>query len=277
MFIFNELRIDSSKNLIIDVSILDVEDDPNRLASIDNLFVGVSNKTDLINLPIVNNVSRVDYNTNVNLYVVKFTTSPNVSYNDVYSFTNDDTTYNFTVISWDISDNTVTLWCEYNKATTGLGTTGTLTKTSGASTSDATITYSSLTTSYPIRRRREIYDLTNSANEQIFGCEAYKHLIYIRASANTWNIPISCSISADAEGYVYNKCLLFEKIFNYIKDYNSSNNCNSNIDDYANYIVQVKGLEMAVESGNFILANKYWESFFSGNSATQLTRCCCHG
>lgn len=50
MIVFNELRIDSDKNLIIDASILDITDDPNGYIHIDHVYIGVGSNQELIDL-----------------------------------------------------------------------------------------------------------------------------------------------------------------------------------------------------------------------------------
>lgn len=95
--------------------------------------------------------------------------------------------------------------------------------------------------------------------------EATTKLIYAKVSVELpieLEVTTDCSIPREIEGYAYDKCLLMNKVFDYIK---STDNLCNNIDNYANYIVKINGLQLAVESGNFTLANTYWNKFFANN------------
>jgi hypothetical protein len=120
-----------------------------------------------------------------------------------------------------------------------------------------------------IRGFRLVLDLSINGN-----CNK---LIFVKITVDEGTVEIPCTLNTSIEGYAYDRCLLLEKVFNYIKASNAS--CES-LQDYANYIVQVNGLELAVESGNFSLANLYWNKFFAnsaccGNSLTHKSGCGC--
>lgn len=186
MIVFNELRIDSDKNLIIDASVLDITDDPNHVIHIDHVYVGVGSNQELIDL--------ID--------------TPNI-----------DKRYN--------SDGYV-------------------------------------------RGIRVVLDLTDNAVKTLLdkvGKDLTKFLYYIQVTVDTTNPVVElsdCTVNTKIEGYAYDKCLLMNKVFDYIKATDDA--CNS-IDDYASYIVKVNGLQLAVESGNFVLANTYWNKFFANNGS----------
>ena len=187
MIQFNELRIDSNKNLIIDASVLDITDDPHGYIHINHVYVGVGSNQKLIDL---------DLN------------GPCVTRRD------DSTGY--------------------------------------------------------LRGIRIMLDLTNMATGSVLNAECddlTKQLYYIKIEVDTTDpvVPISdCTVNTFIEGYVYDKCLLLNKVFDYIKQ--SDDSCND-ITNYANYIVKVNGLQLAVESGNFTLALTYWNKFFANNSS----------
>ena len=110
--------------------------------------------------------------------------------------------------------------------------------------------------------------------------DAATKLIYAQVSVELpveLEVTTDCSIPREIEGYAYDKCLLMNKVFDYIK---STDNICNNIDDYANYIVKINGLQLAVESGNFALANTYWNKFFANNDSNvgliSNTGCGCH-
>lgn len=199
MIVFNELRIDSDKNLIIDASVLDITDDPNHVIHIDHVYVGVGSNQELIDL--------ID--------------TPNI-----------DKRYN--------SDGYV-------------------------------------------RGIRVVLDLTDDAVQILLdkvGKDLTKFLYYIQVTVDTTNPVVvlsDCTVNTKIEGYAYDKCLLMNKVFDYIK---STDDVCNNVDDYANYIVKINGLQLAVESGNFILANTYWNKFFTNNNSnvglTPNTGCGCH-
>lgn len=89
-----------------------------------------------------------------------------------------------------------------------------------------------------------------------------KKLIYVKVAVTDEQSVLDCTAIKDIEGYVYDKCLLMNSVFDYIKE---KNNPCENVTNLANYIAQIKGLELAVEGGNFNLANKYWKEFFQNN------------
>ena len=127
-----------------------------------------------------------------------------------------------------------------------------------------------------IRRVRFEIDLTSDPIQTIKK-NAEKTLVYVKVTTDVPddilpNIP--CGVDTTIEGYTYSKCMLFNNVFDYIKQTDSC----EDISNYANYIVQVKGLELAVESGNFSLANLYWNKFFNltYNGTTFKNDCGCH-
>lgn len=196
MIVFNELRIDSDENLIIDVSVLDTTD--SRI-QINHVYIGVGSNQELIDL--------ID-----TPYTVK-------NYNsDGY-----------------------------------------------------------------VRGIRIVLNLTSDTIQTLLdkvGKDLTKFLYYIQVSVE---LPVEleattdCSVPREIEGYVYDKCLLMNKVFDYIKSTDDA--CNS-FDDYANYIVKINGLQLAIESGNFTLANTYWNKFFANNDNNigliSNTGCGCH-
>lgn len=201
MIVFNELRIDSDKNLIIDVSVLDNTNDPQSEISIDELRIGYGSNTK------VDNYDASGIRTLAANYRI------------------------------DGNENTIR----------GFRT-------------EIDLTSSTTTTNHP---------------------DAATSIIYVYVSVDVPNniaVNISdCSDPTYIEGYAYDRCMLMNKVFDYIK---STDNICNNIDDYANYIVKINGLQLAVESGNFTLANTYWNKFFANNASnvglTFNRGCGCH-
>lgn len=201
MLQFNELRIDSDKNLIIDASVLDITDDPHGYIHINHVYVGVGSNQKLVDL---------DLN------------------NEAYVTRRDDSTDH-------------------------------------------------------LRGIRIVLDLTNPAVQKILdsnGVELIQQLFYVKVEVDTTNPAViiqDCTVNTFIEGYVYDRCLLMNKVFDYIKQ--NDNVCND-IEDYANYIVKINGLQLAVESGNFTLALTYWNKFFANNNSNvgliSNTDCGCH-
>lgn len=110
--------------------------------------------------------------------------------------------------------------------------------------------------------------------------EKTNNLIYVKLEADVSAVDITstdCTLNTFIEGCAYDKCLLMNKVFDYIKQ--SNDPCND-ITDYANYIVKVNGLQLATESGNFTLALTYWNKFFANNNSNigliSNTGCGCH-
>ena len=98
-------------------------------------------------------------------------------------------------------------------------------------------------------------------------------LIYVKVAVDDPLNLLDCATPNSIEGYVYDKCLIMEKIFDYVK----TTDCCGDITNYANYIVKTMGLEKAIEGGNFNLANKYWQKFFMNNNSILTSNCGCNG
>jgi len=187
MIQFNELRIDETQNLIVDVSLLDIAKDPDKEITISDVIVGFGSTTNVTNY-----IDRIDESS---------------------------------------------LFPRVDRLSNG-----------------------------SIRGFRMILDLatTNSVNN----LNTVNSLIYVKVGAE---VPVAIDAVIDCEstlprqieGYVYDKCLLMNSIFTYLKE--SGNNCGE-VTNLANYIAKIKGLELAIEGGNFDLANKYWNKFFMNNS-----------
>lgn len=183
---FNELRIDSNQNLIIDASVLDITDDPNGYAHINHVYVGIGSNCELVDLIDSPFVTRLD----------------------------DSTGY--------------------------------------------------------LRGIRVVVDLNNAATKTLFNLECtdlVKQLFYVKVDVDITNPVVvlsDCTMLTYVEGYAYDRCLLLNKLYDYLKQ---SNDICSGIDDFANYVVKVNGLQLAVESGNFTLASTYWNEFFANNNS----------
>lgn len=196
MIKFNELIIDNDKSLVIDVSLLDLTIDPNKIVSIDHIKVGYGTNSDS---------DLIEYIDNTVLFQRK----------DINTYDGE----------------------EY------------------------------------LRGFRLVIPLTNAALVEAVG-NASEKLIYVYISVDQATVDIPCSVATTAIGFVYDRCLLVNRVLDYIK---SLGNMCDNLRNIAHYIIQVKGLELAVETGNFVLANKYWNKFFSKNSALQISNCGCNG
>jgi hypothetical protein len=182
MIQFNELRVDSNKNLIVDASILDLTIDPSHQITFESIKVG--------------------FNSNIEL--------------DEYID--------------NIDDDSIFPRKDYDS-----------------------------TSGNPVLRGfRMVLDLNTF--------EKTNNLIYIKLEADVSAVDITstdCTLNTFIEGYAYDKCLLMNKVFDYIKA--TDGTCES-IGNYANYIVKVNGLRLAVESGNFALASLYWNKFFANKN-----------
>ena len=128
---------------------------------------------------------------------------------------------------------------------------------------------------------RLVIPLTNSANnpwdtgDGYVISDPYKYLAWINIVVSPMDYRAdmdSCLQETQITGYAYDRCLLVNNVFDYIK---STDNPCTDYSGYANYIVQMKGLELAIEAGNFPLANKYWNRFFMHNRSLVSNRCCC--
>lgn len=105
--------------------------------------------------------------------------------------------------------------------------------------------------------------------------EAYKRLVYVKIKvvAEDYRVELdNCMTNNTAEAFAYDRCFIVDTVFDYIK---STDNPCTDLSNYANYIVQIKGLEIAIESGNFTLANKFWNKFFFNNRTSVTSNCCC--
>ena len=118
--------------------------------------------------------------------------------------------------------------------------------------------------------------LNLSSYSEALCLDATKQLIYVRVEVE---VPaalaavIPCSYKRYIEGHAYDRCVLYNPLFDYLK---ASDGCGDKT-LLANYIAQIKGLELATETSNFTLANKYWNKFFINNNiSTNTTGCGCH-
>lgn len=105
--------------------------------------------------------------------------------------------------------------------------------------------------------------------------DPYKYLDWINVIVSPMDYRAemeTCLQESQITGYAYDRCLLVNNVFDYIK---STDNPCVDYSGYANYIVQIRGLEIAIEAGNFPLANKYWNRFFMHNKALVSNHCCC--
>ena len=131
-----------------------------------------------------------------------------------------------------------------------------------------------------IRHVRFDIDLTRNPI-QLIKEHAEKTLIYVQVTTAVPNSIIlsstSCSDFSVLEGFVYDKCLVVNKVLDYISQFD--NMC-ANTDNFANYIIQSDGLELAIQTGNFLVANAYWNKFFgnqeNNNSLISNCGCRCH-
>ena len=268
MLKFNELRIDSEKNLIIDVSILDTIYDPEQTVVLTGVYVGVGtnilvNPHNYLNDEIV--CDRVDY-THRHEYKHVFTLSAlrdDISVGDIVSYS----TYDFTVTEVKTINHVTQISCIYVEDTAlTIPSTGNLTKDDGSVT----------LIPYTAHQQFRIIDESYIRGVRIviptstIGDNADRKLLYVRVDADASSIEptLPCNLIqayTTIDGYVYDRCLLTNKVFDMLK---STDNVCDHLNDYANYIVQVKGLELAVESGNFNLANTYWNKFFGNTGST---------
>jgi len=279
MLKYNELRIDSNKNLIVDASVLDIVADPNKTISIDSIKIGYGSNEETIDYyeTIPTFFDNLDYSYTYN-YQVVFTVdnSVNVEENAVYS--KDNYTFKIVSIRENLND-TKEIVCVYDEdSAIVMGTSGNLTKVSG--TGDDTITYSSFTAtrvSTPhLRGFRLVIPLTDSAIITTLGNVANKLIysyVHINIPADVWEELGNCSNAEYIEGYAYDRCLIVNKVFSYLKEYDTP--C-SDITNLANYITQINGLQIAIESNRFALANKYWTKFFTNNNITTTSNNNCH-
>lgn len=266
MLKFNELRIDSNKNLIIDASVLDMTFDPSRIIPINHIKVGVGStvtSVDYISQISVNPspFDRLDYH---KYYEYTFTVSSvtNINVGDTCTTQNNS----FVVLSVNTTNSQITCTFDGNSAV-DLDATGTLTIGTN------TVTYSAYTNT---TQKQCLRGFKLKVALTTLGENAAKSLIYVNVSVDSTVVEIpSCAYKTEIIGYTYDRCLLTNGVFDYIK---TSNNICENIDNYANYILQTQGLELAIESGNFTLANTYWTMFFAdgvNGTITSNNRCGC--
>lgn len=78
-------------------------------------------------------------------------------------------------------------------------------------------------------------------------------------------------------GTVVNVQSIYKQILPYLKEL--SNTCNIP-KGFINLILQVKALDLAIRTGNYLEAVKYWKKFFKGNNFNSINlnnNCNCHG
>ena len=108
--------------------------------------------------------------------------------------------------------------------------------------------------------------------------DPYKYLVYVNVVVEALDyraVMDGCLQEKSIEGYAYNRCLVVNKVFDYLKEYDTP--C-ADITNLANYITQINGVQIAIESNRFELARKYWNKFFAKNDilSTHSNCNCCH-
>jgi hypothetical protein len=288
MLKFNELRIDENKNLIVDASVLDVIADPNRTIAINSIRVGYGTNEDTIDYYKTiyydtNYFDNLDYSepTGDNDYKFKFTINSSVSVDMLSVYECDD--YLFTVVGIESGDTLATkkLVCIYDNNTSITLTSTSLTKVSGegADIIDFTAYTSSIEQKKYLRGFRLVIPLASAEIINTIG-SVTNTLIYVKVGidipSDVWEELGNCSNAEYIEGYAYDRCLIVNKVFDYLKELDTP--C-TGISNLANYITQINGLQIAIESNRFVLANKYWTKFFANNQTigTHSSNCnCCH-
>lgn len=134
-----------------------------------------------------------------------------------------------------------------------------------------------------IRGLRYDIDLLNPTIRQIFGDKASPQaLIYVKAKVDLNDVIIpsaDCSKYAEIkEAYTYDKCITANMVFQYLHD--AEDPC-ADLTNLANMIVRTRGIELALESGNFQMALSYWNKFFAkegccGSYSPNNNDCGCH-
>lgn len=289
MLKFNELRIDETKNLIVDASVLDVTADPDRTVSINSIRIGYGTNEDTIDyyktiFYDTNYFANLDYNqptSGYTTYKYDFTVAASAYADATSVYECDD--HLFTVIDSELDENDNTVrhiicMCDDN-ITASL--TSPLIKMSGIG--DDTINFTGYTSTPEqkkfLRGFRLVIPLINPAVTNVFGNVA-NTLIYVKVGINipsdVWEELGQCSNAEYIEGYAYDRCLIVNKVFDYLRALDAP--C-ADISNLANYITQINGLQIAIESNRFTLANKYWTKFFANNKSigTSNNTChCCH-
>lgn len=287
MLKFNELRIDENKNLIVDASVLDITADPNETIGIDAIKIGFGTNEDTTDFytemsDYIRYFDNINYTHTYNykfVFVVSVATDIHVG--SIYKY-ND---YRFKVVDVEFDEENISIknvTCIYNEDTAiTLNTSGSLTKVVGIGSNTVNYTsYTSERVNTPhLRDFRLVLPLTSRSITDNFGPVA-NTLIYVYVQidipADVWAALDNCSIATYTEGYAYDRCLIVNKVFDYLKELDAP--C-TGISNLANYITQINGLQIAIESNRFVLANKYWTKFFANNQTigTHSSNCnCCH-
>lgn len=274
MLKFNELRIDESKNLIVDASVLDITADPNQTIGIDAIKIGFGTNEDITDF-YANMADYTRYFVNTDTtstssykFVFVVNVTANIHRGSIYKY--NDYRFKVTDIEFDEeNENVKNVTCIYNDDTAiTLDASGTLTKVIGIN-DDNTVDYTSYTseqvTTTHLRGFRLVLPLMDRAITDDFGLVA-NTLIFVRIEidipADVWLALDNCSIATYIEGYAYDRCLIVNTVFDYLRALDAP--C-AGISNLANYITQINGLQIAIESNRFELANKYWTKFFAHN------------
>lgn len=111
-------------------------------------------------------------------------------------------------------------------------------------------------------------DLLPALNDNLF-------FVYIRTKGTpAANTPCGMD-NITTLGVVSNLYPLYQHVFSYIKELSDTCSIHKN---FINYILQYKAFELAVKTGHYTEAIKYWKKFFMGIKDSVITsNCGCYG
>jgi hypothetical protein len=87
------------------------------------------------------------------------------------------------------------------------------------------------------------------------------------------NTPCNCDVNKILS-IVYNDYEVYKSIIPLVKEI--SNECNNSV-AFINKELQLKAIEYAIKSGNYLLAIKYWRKYFMNNINIVSKKCNCNG
>lgn len=111
-------------------------------------------------------------------------------------------------------------------------------------------------------------DLLPTLNDNLF-------FVYVRTKG-TPSIDTPCGMdNSIILGVVSNLYPLYQHAFSYIKELSDSCSIPKN---FINFILQYKAFELAIKTGHYTEAIKYWRKFFMGiKNSVMTTNCGCYG
>lgn len=119
----------------------------------------------------------------------------------------------------------------------------------------------------------ELYKADSFSNDLIF--------ILPYCDEGTITPPVNCGEDNTSETFaIYDKCKMYNESINYAASLHNGIECNltdNSLSSFSDFLLKWKALDLAIETKQWLKANKYFYKFFSMNFDTNSKKCSCNG